>query len=253
MNRFSVLGMAWLTAVGSIACGDATPPEALGSGGSNVLTGKAGSAGSATAGSAGEGSGGSAGAPGGDAGGAPCSGCVELVVPVDGGVQNTMFNFALPSAVDMSAAVITYRVRALTLGAELHANPFAQDEDYGGFPNSPEPLSADNGFVDEETWVDLSFDLAAIPAAPLLGGSDAGGRQPDPAAFDRSAVKQFGLHVGTGGAFAGDLSVRVLVDSVTFSGVDDSVLPDITFSSDAEGLTINSYGPRPGSAVIHHP
>jgi hypothetical protein len=159
-----------------------------------------------------------------------------------------MFNFVLPSPVDMSDVVITYRVRALTLGGELHANPFAQDDDYGGFVAIPTPFTAANGFMNEDTWVNIAFNLSEMPDVPLMNGT-----QPDPAEFDKSAVKQLGLHVGTGGAFTGAMSVRVLVDSVTFTGVDDSVLPDITFSGGAEGLVVNDYGPRPNSQVIYHP
>lgn len=280
-------------AVAFVACGDDDPviPGGGGSGGSggssggSAGSGTGGNAGSATAGNGGDGMGGSSGGGSGgsagvggsagdggdggdggsdggpDAGGdggdeAPCSGCVELRVPIDGINQTQFFNFQLPAGgVDATDGVITYRMRALTVGNQLAASPFAQDNDFGGFEQRFVNLDTGNGFTSPDVWVNIEHDLSAVPPVDVTpipdAGPDAGGT-PVPGDFDKSLLRQFGLNVGSAGAYAdGATIVRVLVDSVTFSNID---LPDVDFTDGAEGFVINPDGStREGSEIIYHP
>lgn len=293
MRRLMTLGLISIGAACTVACGDDAPsfPGNGGSAGTNGNAGNAGNGGMPNGGNGGNagtpngGTGGNAGSPnggtgggtsgaGGDGGsagddgdgpdagdgggGPPCNGCVELRVPVTGPNQDTLFQFFLAAPLDMSSAVITYRVRALTLGNQLAATPFAQDADFGGFASAGFiNLDVGNGFTSTDVFVDIVHDLSAVPPADIIGASDAGadggGGAPDPADFDKSQVRQFGLIVSTGGAFTGTETITVLLDSVTFEGVDALVRPDVLFTADAEGFGINGFQPQPDSEVIHHP
>jgi hypothetical protein len=191
---------------------------------------------------------------------APCTGCVELRVPVTGGAnQTTLFQFFIASGpVDFSNATITFRMRALTIGDQLVGVVFAQDGDFGGFGQQFGFLNAAAGFVDTETWVNRTFDLSALaPPATLPvdadAGADAGPAVVDPAAFNQGQVRQYGVQIG---AFAGQVgaeTVTVLVDSVTFTGLDANAFPTVTFDTGVDGLAINGSGPVAGSEIIHHP
>jgi hypothetical protein len=239
---------------GSGMSGGGMGGNAPGTGGSSGGGGSPGTGGTGQAGT-----GNDAGVDGG--GGPPCTGCVELRVPVTAINQTTLFQFAPATPADFSTGTVTFKVRGLTLNDQLGASPFAQNS----FPpnNFPfvgqfEPLSAANGFVDEDTWVDLAFDIGAQPPPDIIppnadAGADAGPGTPDLADFDKSRVSNFGLSVGSAGAFTGALTVTVLVDSVTFTGVDTNALPNVTFDATAEGFVVNTFADVEGSVVIHHP
>jgi hypothetical protein len=251
---------------GSAGAGGEAGSGGLGGAGAGGQGGASGSAGSGLGGTGGQGGTDfDAGVDGGDAGGPPCSGCIELRVPLSGVNQSALFQFTIGEpSIDMSDAIITYRVRALVLGDQLFVSPFAQDADYQGFESQLTTLTAENGFVDTDTWVDLEHDLGALPAlSPFDAGTDAG--VPDAsvgdasadaapgasAAFDKSAVSQFGLQLGSAGAFEGQGVLRVLLDSVTIAGVD---LNDVDFDTDAAGFALNlDANPAPGSQVVYHP
>lgn len=293
MRRLMTLGLLSAAAALTVACGDDDPgPGTGGSGGSsNGGTGGSstgGTGGSSTAGSGGSSMGGTGGSgmggSGGDAGSsgdggsagdggdggsvgdpdagdggdqAPCNGCVELRVPVvvSGNNQTTLFQFTAGGPFDLSNAVITFRVRALTIDNQFSVSPFAQDNSGFNLNSSFTAINAGNGFTDEDTFVELTYDLTEVPLPDLIGGSDAGADggnpgTPDPADFDKSSVAQFGLIVGAaaGSTVAG--TVAVVVDSVTFEGVD---LTDVTFTASAEGFAVNTFADVDGSEVIHHP
>lgn len=291
MRRLVALGAFSLAGALIGACGDDDTPS-TGNGGTSGRAGSAGSAGSAgtngNAGNAGNGgmpgNGGTGGGNGGTGGGnagtggtggtggtdvdpdagdgggePPCTGCVELRVPVvvendvnDNG-QVTSFQFTLAAAgEDFSAATITFRVRALQLNDAMFVQGFAQDANFS-FNGVFRSLNAGGGFENTDDFVDLVYDLSAVPAADVLfpdaGGLDGG--SPDPGDFDKSTVRQFGLQVGVGDDFPTATTVTVLIDSITFDGIDRT---DVTFAASAEGFAINTFNnPVPGSELIHHP
>src|SRR5262245_37157807 len=143
MRRLMTLGLI-STAALMTACGD---DESSGNNGGNGGSGtsQGGSSGANNGGSSGATNGGSSGATDGGSSGAtnggssgsggsgsdpdagdggdapPCTGCVELRVPVTGINQTTIFQFALGAPVDLSGAVVTYRMRALTIDNQLAA------------------------------------------------------------------------------------------------------------------------------------
>lgn len=287
MRRLMTFGLISMAAL-MTACGD--DESSGGNGGSGTNNG--GAAGNSNGGSSGAGNGGSAGATNGGSAGAtnggsagsggsggsgsdpdagdggeppPCTSCVELRVPVTAVDQTTLFQFTLPfnQPVDMTNAVITYRMRALTIDNQLAGSPFAQDDTGYNFVQRFINLDTGNGFTGPDVWVNITHDLSALAPADIIvvdipdGGDagDGGGGTPtaDPADFDKARVIQFGLNVGSAGAFtgvtdAGPFVVTVLLDSVTFDGIDRA---DVTFDDSAEGFAAN--GGQPGSQVIHHP
>lgn len=290
MRRLMTFGLISVAALAT-ACSD--DESSGGNGGSGTNNG--GSAGNGNGGSSGANNGGSAGATNGGSSGAtnggsgnnggsgggsnggsgsdpdagdgggepPCTSCVELRVPVtianEG--QTTLFQFTLPDGapLDMSSAIVTYRMRALTLDNQLSGSPFAQDDTGYNFEQRFTNLDSGQGFTSTDVWVDIAHNFANLPAAPIIftdipdGGdaSDGGGGTPvaDPAVFDKARVIQFGVNVGSAGGFtAVPETVIVLLDSVTFDGIDR---PDVTFDESAEGFAAN--GGQPGSQIIHHP
>jgi hypothetical protein len=283
MRRLMTLGLI-STAALMTACSD--DESSGGNGGSGTTNGgsagnsNGGSSGATNGGSGGSSNGGASGATNGGSGGGsnggsggsgsdpdagdgggepPCTSCVELRVPVTAVNQTTLFQFALGAPLDMSTAIITYRMRALTIDNQLGGSPFAQDADYGGFQQRFINLDTGNGFTSPDIWVNITHDMNSVPAAPIIfvdipdGGdaSDGGGGTPtaDPAAFDKSRVIQFGVNVGSVSLFTGfPATVTVLLDSVTFEGIDR---PDVTFDDSAEGFAAN--GGQAGSQVLHHP
>jgi hypothetical protein len=231
-----------------------------GRGGSSVGSGSA-AGGSATAGgAAGRGGANAQGGSGNvdvDAGTPPCTGCVELRVPVTGGLdQSTRFQFALTPTRDLSVATVTFTVRALTLGDQLVASPFAMDGDSEGFAQRFTTLNAANGFVNQDTWVDLVFDVAALPPADILPPApDAGTDEStvERADFDKSRVQRLGLNVGAVSTLTRAQTVSVVVTQVVFANVQGFSIPNVTFDRSAQGFTVNSVENQPAAELIHHP
>lgn len=228
-----------------------------GTGGGNAGTGgsSAGTGGS-SAGTGGTGGSGVDPDAGDGGGGPPCTGCLELTVPVTGSGTNqaTLFQFNLDAAgEDFSTAVITFRVRALQLDNNFFVQAFAQDANFS-FDSVFRSMNAGGGFANTDDFVDLVYDLAAAPSVDVLfpdaGGLDGG--SPDPGDFDKSTVRQFGVIVGAGTGYVGAATtVTVLLDSVTFDGI---ARPDVTFTASAEGFAVNTFSnPAPGSEATHHP
>lgn len=177
----------------------------------------------------------------------PCSGCVELLVPVTGPAQRAAFRipFAAPGA-DFSAGYVVWRVQvpaananaAFFLTLEVLNGPALG---YAGIYESYQLLSSDN-FPPGE-WVDLTVDVSLHPPPSSAIGTPG---------FDYAAVESLGLALGTTATFAGAASIRVLLDSVTIGGV--STVQSLNFSAGADGLVLDAYGvPAGTSAPIFHP
>jgi hypothetical protein len=255
-------------------CGDDDENRLLGNSGSGGMGGSAGAGGlGGAAGGAGRaGAGGMAG--GANAFPASCTQCVELNVPISADPmvsRQAQFLFRPAAAVDMSNTTITWKVKVVTPTTEIPADlmyvaPFAQNGaalNYAGAYADQVPLTAANGFTSAETWVDVVHDIAGFGVAPPAGADagDAGGAvdagaegdsgaAPAPAGFDKTQVFQYGLYVGATAAFTGTGTVRVALDSVTFS---DPAFTDVTFTGGAEGFQLDGYLMPPNSTLVPRP
>jgi hypothetical protein len=230
----------------------------------------AGSGGGAGAGAGGAGAGGAAGAAAGAAGQGgggtvtfpppPCTGCLEIDVPFDpafrdaNGAQNlaAMYNFVFPTTgLDMSNATVTWSVSTLTPGADLYVTPYAQngqDLNYAGVYRPETALTEANGFnASGSPFVDVVLDLANTTPA----GTAAGAVPPalDNGGLDKSRIWQLGIRIGAQTTLATPTTVRLLIDEVTFTGVDstNTMLRDRDFSDGAQELVVNTYMLPPGS------
>jgi hypothetical protein len=72
---------------------------------------------------------------------------------------------------------------------------------------------------------------------------------PQASTLDATQVFQWGLYVGAIGATPG--TVRVAVESVDYEGGTDPVIPDVSFSQNAESFQLDNYQTPPGSALVH--
>jgi hypothetical protein len=279
MRSFVTLGvLSLLGAAALVACGDDDPGP--GAGGSAGTSNNAGAGGRAGAGGiAGSGTGGTPIAGGGGMGGAPvltgtatCTGCVELVVPVNGGnsAENMadqvgyQIAFTPPPGVDMSNAVITWRLQAVENNDNFFLNLYAQ-MGAPGYAGQYEPYTAlTAAAMPAGTFRDIVLDLSTIAplggapagdAGPAVDAGDAGGggapRAPQNAAFNKAQIESIGIQLGTSAAFTGTGVVRVAVDSITIAGVPGQA--DRTFTAGAEGLAINMYQVPPGTLapIVH--
>jgi hypothetical protein len=271
MRSIVALGVVSLAvAAGLVACGDDSSDDRPSLGGSGGTSGgSAGSGGAAGGGAGGTGGGtGGTSAGGGGAGGAgpsiTCTGCLELELPVVAGASNLGFQFNInaPAApLDLSDSTVTWKVQLLP--ADANANFFVQTYVANGPPE--DPGYAFNNYANYTalttagfpagTWVDIVHDVGALPAA---GGSDAGadsGPEGDGGvvpitAFDNSVVRAVGIQIGAAMANTTTGTVRILVDSVTFTNATGA--PAGTFTVDAEGLTANNYQMLPGVTPPTH-
>lgn len=237
--------------------------------------GAGGTGGASSVGGSGNNTGGSGGSGGGAATAFPpsCSGCVELNVAITpgGASRQAQFLFRPMMPVNMTTTTITWTVKAVTPASEIppeqmYVAPFAQNGmalDYAGYYAPQVPLTAANGFTSPDAWVEVVLDIAALGGeAPAGSGGDAGvdggvdaappvtAPPPIPAGFDRAQIFQYGLYVGATAAFTGTGTVRVAVDSVTYTGGD---FTDVTFTAGAENLTLDQFMLPPGSALVPRP
>jgi hypothetical protein len=293
MRNFVVLGMVSLVLAGMAACSDDDTNDGAalgGSGGDTANAGRGGSGGTSGAGGTGGSAGGAGRAGSGGTGGtgapppdvsplATCTGCVELIAPVVGprsqnNVQDeASYIFALGAPVDLSDAVITWRIAAVQPNAGYTVVLFAQNGQALNFAGVYSETALDPAAFPANEFRDITLDLAGVaPApgdagAPDAGDPDAGddvgasvdagdaGQQPPPTvidAFDKSQVIQLGVFVGVNESFNGSATVRVAVDRVSVAGVAGQ--PDRTFTTGTEGLAINQYNVPPGTPnPVHHP
>lgn len=176
----------------------------------------------------------------------PCSGCAELVVVLSEGSQSAYFNFELPDpGLDFTGGSVTWRVQVPegSNGVDYGLSTIAQngaEQLYAIVAGNYATLTAEN-FPPGE-WRDISFDLSPYPPE-----ADAG-----LAAFDNRRVQRIGINVGSTPTFAGTSTVRLLIDSVTYTGVPTVDL--VTFTSSLEGLALNTFQVPPGTLPpILHP
>src|SRR5688572_8459187 len=248
MRNFVVLGMVSLAFAGMAACSDddtgdgpllvggsggGTPTGgSSGSGGSGGSSGAAGSAGSA--GRAGGGGSGGTGTPPPDVTPlATCTGCVELIAPVVGPrsannvADEASYIFPLGTPVDLSDAVITWRIAAVQPNANYTVVLFAQNGQALNFAGAYAETTLDPVAFPANEFREIALDLASVAAAPGDGGvpdagepdagdgvganvdaGDAGGQPvivPPTVidAFDKSQIIQLGVFVGVNEAFTG--------------------------------------------------
>jgi len=263
MRSIVALGVVSLAvAAGMVACGDDSSddgPGLGGSGGSSAGSGGGGAggaaagAGGATAGTGGAAAGTGGGGAGGGGASVTCTGCLELELPVVAGARELgfQFNFTAPTApLDLSNSTVTWKVQVLA--ADANANFFVQT--YAANAPPEDPAYAFNNYANftaltaanfpAGTWVDIVHNIGALPAA---GGADAGadsGPEGDGGvatitAFDKSVVRAVGIQIGAAMANTTTGTVRLLVDSVTFTNATGA--PAGTFTTNAEGLTANNY------------
>jgi hypothetical protein len=294
MRNFVVLGMVSLAFAGMAACGDDDTGDGAGPGGSggSPTAGSGGSGGSGGTSGTGGNAGSAGRAGGGGTGGtgtpppdvtplATCTGCVELIAPVVGPrsannvADEASYIFGLGAPVDLSDAVITWRIAAVQPNAGYTVVLFAQNGQALNFAGAYSEITLDPVAFPANQFREVALDLTAVAAAPGDGGvpdagePDAGdvvadvdagdaGQQPvipvptviD--AFDKSQIIQLGVFVGVNESFAGSATVRVAVDSVSVSGA--SGQPERTFTAGVDGLAINQYNVPPFTpAPVHHP
>jgi hypothetical protein len=287
-TRISTYGLLTVACAAlTTACGEADNSRRmmLGQGGGSTGNGNGGSGGNTTGmgGTNATGMGGGAG----NSGLPPiCSGgCVELNVPIPAGAADAMatppiyrqaqFLFRPGTNTNMSTTVVTWRVKAAISTAgipatEMYVAPFAQNGmalNYSGLYGAQIPLTPDNGFMNDDTWVNIVMDIpnAGISTGadnpPDAGAGDGGvdggdggaAGPPDPvpqaSTLDATQVFQWGLYVGAIGATAG--TVRVAVDSVDYEGGTDPVIPDVSFVENAESFQLDNYQVPTGAALVH--
>ena len=231
---------------GAAAMGSAGTSGAGGASGTAGTSGAGGASGTAGAsgtggvlGSAGSSSGGAGGMLPGAAGSGngPCRGCVELVMPVTGPEQSAQFQFQFASpGLDFSSGAVQWRVQVLP--ADANPNYFLTTDVQNGPTNSYAGVFANYSVLSTYNfppgqWVDLAIDVSTHPP-PATGPG-----------FNYRAVEWVSLTVGTTAAFTGTGTVRVLIDSVLFSGVSGATSTD--FSSGLDGFMLNAFDAPEGT------
>ncbi len=265
------------------ACGESDDSRrmTLGQGGSSTGS-NGGSGGNSGTGGGSSGTGGGAGNSGLPA---ICSGgCVELNVPIPAGAADAMamppiyrqaqFLFRPGTNTNMSTTIITWRVKAAisTSGipaAEMYVAPFVQNGqamNYSGLYGAQIPLTPENDFIDDNTWVNIVLDIpnsgistgtdepdaGAVVADGGVDGGDGGAAvppTPQASTLDPTQVFQWGLYVGAIGATPG--TVRVAIESVDYEGGTDPVIPDVSFVQNAESFQLDNYQVPTGAALVH--
>jgi hypothetical protein len=175
-----------------------------------------------------------------------CSGCVELLVPVTGG-QQVSFQFEFPAPGEaFDGGIIEWRVQVPEANADpaFFIIPYVQNGAallYAGVYGNAPPLSTDN--FPPGQWVDIAISVPAAPALPPFDGSTE---------FDGRVVERVGITLGASAEFTGAGTIRLLLDSVTFSGVPS--VANVTFATSVEGFVLNQFlVPEGTSEPIHHP
>jgi hypothetical protein len=297
MRNFVGLGIASLLVfAGTAACGDDDSNDGSSLGGSGGSAGSAGGGGmsgaSGMGGASGAGGTGGSTAGGGSGGsGAPppdvspqatCTGCVELIAPVNGprspnnAADEASYIFSLGAPIDFSSATITWRLAAVEPNANYTVVLFAQNGQVANFAGAYAETTLNPAIFPANQFREVVLDLSGLGAASGDAGApdggdtdagDAGGADVDAGdageqplilvpnvigGFDTSQVIQFGIFVGVNEAFSGSATVRVAVDRVTVAGVPNQ--PDRTFTAGTENLGINQYNVPPGTPLpFHHP
>jgi len=144
----------------------------------------------------------------------PCSGCVELNVDVSDINQRNSFVFSGGGA---TVTRVVWTIIVPFNSDQLFVQPFV-DNNYG-------------------TFTDLDANAFALDTPVQLVHQYAG------------PASTVGLAIGSSGAWTGNMTMSVFLDSVTLEGADPSV--SRTFDSDAQGLLVASglYNAK----IVYHP
>jgi hypothetical protein len=159
---------------------------------------------------------------------------------------------------------VTWRVQVVTPDANFFVQPVVQNgaaHSYAG--NFPGNVALTPAAFPAGEWVNVVSNVAALQglvtgdagvgdaggAAPGDAGDagDAAAPPPPPAGFDKSEVESVALQLGITSPNTG--TVTVLIDSVTFAGVDATAVPNKTFDAGLEGLALNNFQAPPGAAA----
>jgi hypothetical protein len=177
-------------------------------------------------------------------GSGPCRGCVELVMPVTAAEQSAQFQFQFAApGLDFSAGSVQWRVQVLQ--ADTNPNFFLTTDVQNGASNSYAGVFANYSVLSTYNfppgqWLDLAVDVSAHPP-PQTGPG-----------FNYRAVEWVSLTIGTTAAFEGTGTVRVLIDSVMFTGVSGATSTE--FSTGLDGLMLNTFdAPQGTQPPILHP
>lgn len=227
--------LGFLSLVGAIAligCGD---DEGDGGGGSGGQAGSAGMGG----GSSGSGGG------GGDVE-ATCTGCAVLEVPFSAANQTAGYQLSLPEpGLDLSTAVITFRVFVYTPNANITVQPTVQNAGgvFPGYYGAPQTaITAANFPAGMATAV--SIDMATVAGPSFLGGdagADAGDAGPtaDPAVFDKTSADLLNFQFASNATFTGTFDAVIALDAIEVTNVPGYT--GVTFNAGVDGLRLNTY------------
>lgn len=144
----------------------------------------------------------------------PCNGCVELNVDVNDINQRDNFVFSGDNA---NVTRVVWTIIVPFNSDQLFVQPFV-DNNYG-------------------TFTDLDANAFAIDTPVQLVHEYSG------------PASTVGLAIGSSGAWTGNMTMSVYVDSVTLEGADPSA--SRTFDADAQGLVVGSYAHNP--KIVYHP
>jgi hypothetical protein len=161
-----------------------------------------------------------------------CGGCLDLFVPLAKADDATFFWVDLGAPVDLSTSLVTFTLRATSLGSAGSFQFTATTGDYKAKFMGWRNFATDGNFID----VDVDFTAT--------GGYTQEG-------YVATSIRFIGIAVegqSTGGSTWGDTTI--LVDSVTF---DAGVHADMNFDSGTDGWAINTYKVVAGSTVTQVP
>ena len=163
-------------------------------------------------------------------------GCLALRVPLAEPDDEAFFKlgFGQPG-LDLNDTVATLRLRASVLDdtGQLFLQSFATDADFT-FGRATFASISTSTFSDTETFIDVPIDVGAISSS----------------GFDAGHVLEIGVQILAGALFVGPVTAELLLDSITYTG--SSGLPDLTFSADAQGFSVNPDVGLQTAEVIHH-
>jgi hypothetical protein len=221
--------------------GEASMPGTGGAGGAAGTGGATGTGGmTGVAGT--EGGGGQGGGPAAPL--ALCTGCVELVVPVDGGGR-TPFQFQLPEPADFSNGIVQWRIYSLEPNPAFFIKAAVQN----GSANAFSGLFHQPGIpLDRVGWSNIELDVAASSSTSAPPGTElyTGGG----GTFDKTQILLVGLEVGAFDDFLGTGEVRLLVDEVIISDVPG--VASKTFAAGPDGMFADVSEGLDGSELIYH-
>jgi hypothetical protein len=145
--------------------------------------------------------------------GPPCAGCLELNIHVDDINQRDDFVF---SAGGVNVTRVVWTIIVPFNSDQLFVQPFV-DASYG-------------------TYTDLDANAFAVDTPIQLVHEFSG------------SANTVGLAIGSAGAWTGDMTMSVFVDSVTLEG---STAASRSFDSDAQGMATRTSAHEP--RVVYHP